>query len=730
MKQRYTLLATCWLLLVSGTVQAAEHSVARRWNEVLLESIRGDYARPTVHARNLFHTSSIMYDAWAVYDPIADPYLLGHTVGGFFFPFEGVPTSDDPRAAQEKAMSYAAYRLISHRFQASPGKETSRQLCDDLMEELGYDTAYHSLDYVNGEPAALGNYLAAKIIEFGLQDGSNESQDHRNLFYRPLNQAITPSMPGNPTLRLPNNWQPLTLQTYIDQSGNEVPGTSIPFLSPEWGNVVPFAMTEADKTTLVRNWQTYQIYHDPGPPPLIQFDGEGMSSEYKWGFSLVSVWSAHLDPSDGVMWDISPASLGNIEDLPTEWEAFRDFYDLTEGGDPSMGHEVNPHTGQPYPTNLVPRGDYTRVLAEFWADGPDSETPPGHWFTILNYVSDHPELIRKFKGEGQVLTPLEWDVKSYFILGGAMHDAAISAWGIKGYYDYLRPVSAIRWMAGRGQNSDPDLPNFSNVGIPLVPGFIEQVQADDPLVGDSLQHLHKIKVLAWKGPDYISDPETDQAGVDWILAENWWPYQRPTFVTPPFAGYVSGHSTYSRAAAEVLTLLTGDPYFPGGVGEFIAKKDEFLVFEEGPSVDVILQWATYRDASDQTSLSRIWGGIHPPADDIPGRIIGKVIGPEAFTKAEAYFTGEMSGRAGFPVSSLYPNPISPDEPWRIAINEPMEELTIWILNLQGQSVYQHAQTVEEDFAFFTLPFPKIARGMYVVQLAWAGKVETRKIWVR
>ena len=46
------------------------------------------------------------------------------------------------------------------------------------------------------------------------------------------------------------------------------------------------------------------------------------------------------------------------------------------------------------------------------------------------------------------------------------------------------------------------------------------------------------------------------------------------------------------------------------------------MFEEGPSVDVVLQWATYRDASDQCSLSRIWGGIHPPADDIPGRIIG------------------------------------------------------------------------------------------------------------
>merc|ERR1711974_42789 len=88
------------------------------------------------------------------------------------------------------------------------------------------------------------------------------------------------------------------------------------------------------------------------------------------------------------------------------------------------------------------------------------------------------------------------------------------------------------------------------------------------------------------GHDFIGNTETDHAGVGWILAEDWYPYQRPTFVTPPFAGYVSGHSTYSRAAAELMTMMTGSAYFPGGLGEFVAKKNEFLVFEEGPSQDL------------------------------------------------------------------------------------------------------------------------------------------------
>ena len=144
-----------------------------------------------------------------------------------------------------------------------------------------------------------------------------------------------------------------------------------------------------------------------------------------------------------------------------------------------------------------------------------------------------------------------------------MHDAAITAWGIKGYYDYIRPISSLRAMADRGQSSDPDGESYHVDGIPLRPGYIELVDAGDALAGDDGEHVGKIKFLAWLGPDAIDDPDVDVAGVDWMLAENWWPYQRPTFVTPPFAGYVSGHSTYSRAAAEVLTALTEDEFLSG-----------------------------------------------------------------------------------------------------------------------------------------------------------------------
>lgn len=614
-------------------------SIARQWNEVLLTAIRNDLARPTVHARNLFHISTAMYDAWAVYDQVARPYFLGNSIRGFDFNFSGLPgLPADIEAARHEAISYAAYRLLKHRFQNSPGSLTSLSIIDNKFNSLGYDSAKTSTNYQSGDPSALGNYIASKVIQFGLQDGSREQFNYNNSHYQASNDPLVTNFPGNPDMIYPNHWQPLTLETFIDQSGNEIPDNTPPFLSPEWGEVIPFSLNSSHLTTKPSNGFNYKVYRDPGAPPQLDTTGTDPSENYKWGFSLVSIWSSHLDPSDGVMWDISPANIGNIQDYPTAFKEYPDFYDQLAGGDASIGHNLNPHTGLAYRPNLVPRADYARVLAEFWADGPDSETPPGHWFSILNYVSDHPLFVKRYRGQGAILDDLEWDVKSYFTMGGAVHDAAISAWGIKGYYDYVRPISAIRYMADQGQSTNPAF-NYSAKGLQITPGYIETVSKTDPLVGANKEHFGKIKVKAWKGPDYINDPASDIAGVDWILAENWWPYQRPSFVTPNFAGYISGHSTFSRAAAEVMTLLTGDAFFPGGMGEFIAPANDFLVFEEGPSVDVKLQWATYRDASDQTSLSRIWGGIHPPADDIPGRLIGEEIGIEAFHLAEHYFLG-------------------------------------------------------------------------------------------
>ena len=134
---------------------------------------------------------------------------------------------------------------------------------------------------------------------------------------------------------------------------------------------------------------------------------------------------------------------------------------------------MNPVTFQNYSRNIHLRGDYTRVLAEFWADGPgfeknknlkliflififcfvDSETPPGHWNTLLNSVMDHDEFEFKWGGRGEVLPVEQYALRAYVALNGALHDSAIAAWGAKGHYDYVRPISAVRYMATRGNST-------------------------------------------------------------------------------------------------------------------------------------------------------------------------------------------------------------------------------------------------------------------------------------
>jgi hypothetical protein len=292
---------------------------------------------------------------------------------------------------------------------------------------------------------------------------------------------------------------------------------------------------------------------------------------------------------------------------------------------------------------VVSRADFGRVVAEFWADGPKSETPPGHWNVLANLVSDEqaPEL--RIGGTGPRVDRLQWDVKLYLAVNGAVHDAAIAAWGLKGYYDSSRPISLIRYMGGLGQSSDPNLPSYSMEGLPLVPGLVELITPATTAAGERhaalAGHEGEVAVYAWRGTP--ADPKTRVGGAAWILATRWVPYQLPNFVTPSFPSFASGHSTFSRAAAEVLTAFTGNPYFPGGVSGYTIKAGS-LKFEKGPSTDIRLEWATYYDASDQAGQSRLWGGIHIQADDFTGRIIGSQCGEEAWALAEKYYDGSVT----------------------------------------------------------------------------------------
>jgi len=582
----------------AAATEHPEWTVARRWDEALLDAIRRALPNPPVHARNLYHLSAAMWDAWATYDPTADSVFVAEK-----------HVASDTAAARDEAISYAAYRVLSARFIKSVGGEESLSEFADIMDSLCFDLA---VDTTEGDsPAAIGNRIATTILEVAMTDGSNQADGYAAQDYAPVNPPLIVKNPGA-TMADPNRWQPLQLEFMISQNGIPIENGVQQAIGPHWGRVESFALPPADANGV-------PIY--PGSPPLL---GAGDDDAYKQAAIEVIRYSSKLDTSNGDTIDISPGALGGNR----------------LGANDGHGHALNPVTGQPYAPNVVKVGDFARALTEFWADGPKSETPPGHWNVVANDVSDELDPELRIGGSGERVDRLQWDVKLYLALNGAVHDAAIAAWGLKGHYDSVRPISMIRYLAGLGQSSDPDAAAYDPDGIPLEAGLVELITAETTAAGARHEalagHEGEIAIFAWRGNP--EDPKTGKSGVGWILAAEWVPYQLPTFVTPSFAGYTSGHSTFSRAAAEVLAAFTGSEYFPGGESSYTLDVGELKV-EVGPTEAVKLEWATYYDAADQAGVSRLYGGIHVAADDYGGRVLGSQCGKEAWALARHYYDG-------------------------------------------------------------------------------------------
>ena len=139
-------------------------------------------------------------------------------------------------------------------------------------------------------------------------------------------------------------------------------------------------------------------------------------------------------------------------------------------------------------------------------------------------------------------------------------------------------------------------------------------------------------VLAWAGP---------YKGTRLIKGETWHPYQAATFPTPPFAEYVSGHSTFSGAGAKVLQQFTGSDLF--GARVTVRPGTSFIEPGATPLLPTVLIWPTFSAARDEAGVSRRLGGIHFPDADHHGRTLGASVGQQAWEKAQTYFNGTAGG---------------------------------------------------------------------------------------
>lgn len=428
------------------------------------------------------------------------------------------PVAEHTDDHRDTAVAYAAHHALTYAF---PGQ---RDVFDAVLAFQGGDPDGNP---IAGSAAAVGHAAAAAAIELREHDGSNVTggfqqvvSDRYPTFYQSVNSAdpTAPNSRGGPS-HDPNRWTPLRVPT---GSAPVEPHDRTTYLDQEF--LTPH-WGDVDGFAL-RSGDQFR----PPPPPSLLDD------------------SPYLDA-------LGVASTGDA--------AFR-----------SQTAEVLAHSGA--------LTDERKVIAEFWADGPHTWTPPGHWVQIAIGVS-----LRDQHTLGE-------DVAMYLALTSAVLDAGIASWDAKRHYDYVRPATAIPYL----------------------------------YAGES--------VTAWRGPGLGSGK---------IDGGDWQPYQSPTFVTPPFAEYVSGHSTFSRSAAEVLTAFAGSATMYDGVtllgrdhdgdgvedllGRHVAPAGS-LVFDDGPAAPVELTWPTFRDAADQAGISRLYGGIHFQDGDLQGREMGRQVGQQVW----------------------------------------------------------------------------------------------------
>ncbi len=177
---------------------------------------------------------------------------------------------------------------------------------------------------------------------------------------------------------------------------------------------------------------------------------------------------------------------------------------------------------------------------------------------------------------------LSQDVVLFFALGNAALDASIAVWDAKVAYDYVRPMSAVRFLAGG------------------------------------------TTIAAWAGPGL---------GTRLIAGHAF----RSYIDNPPFAEYTSGHSAFSAAAATVIAAATRNPLF----GASHTVKAGTSTVEPGvtPAVDITLSWPTLADAAAEAGLSRRFGGIHFESGDLASRVIGDQVGHQVWERVQQYLGG-------------------------------------------------------------------------------------------
>jgi hypothetical protein len=525
------------------------------WNAAALAEVRLSRSLrngPPIVARALAIMHTCVYDAWAAYDAVA--VGTTDTAGSRRRPQH--ERTDENKA---KAISFAAYRCLRNLYPDGslppPLAQPSVRL-NAMLESLGHslketcDTDEKCRAEKPETAAGIGNIAAQAVIDARRHDGSNQYGDLPPVpcpLFTPWPQPCSAAMYGQTSLN------PTRSGAYSD------------YIVDGYTPYVPLNPLMGYCNPLVDVCQRQDIVDPNHWQPLIYDNGQ----------ACLDSRSGTEETCPGIQIFVAPHWRRVTPFALTSASQFDDLLTIPPP-------DFLKNSGQ-YLNDVNDMIQFSRsldtqrkLIVEFWADGPSSELPPGHWGLFAQFVSQRDN------------HTIDQDVKMFFAMHNASLDAGIVAWHIKRTYNGVRPITAVRF-AKQGQT-----------------------------------------INAWGGPGRPIEP---------IPGEKWSPYNPGTNLTPPFPGYFSGHSVFSRSSATVLSLFTGSDYF----GFSIVLPANFGRVEPGiPPEPTTLSYATFSDAANEAGLSRLYGGIHFVDDNTTAQQVGYLIGVQAWSKASTFFDGTVS----------------------------------------------------------------------------------------
>ena len=306
------------------TVEDPTPTVSVLWDRAVQQAVINTFVGPTIASRAYSMVHTAIYDAWAVYDPVAIPTQLWK---GF-----QLPVSQNSDENKQKAMSHAAYEVLVDLF------PSQQAIFDDLMAQLDYDIdVNYGVNYGANfnQAAVIGNLAGKTLLRYRHRDRSNQLGDHPK---GTIGVAYSDTTNYRPTNTL-NNISYLELWTPEYVPIDNPTGQVQQYLTPHWGRVKSFAL------------ESNRQYRPEPPQPFLLVPGK------------VDLTTKTISLADGSIVESDRDLIGTIinpEFIAQAEEIVNISASLT---------------------------DEQKIIAEFWEDGRGTSYPPGTWMTFAQYVS-------------------------------------------------------------------------------------------------------------------------------------------------------------------------------------------------------------------------------------------------------------------------------------------------------------------------------------------------------